>query len=73
MQIDSLLNMEQKERMGCFLKENSDVFACSVVEMLSISPSMICDSLNVNLLVRPVKQKKRKFVLDRIEMVKQET
>ena len=59
--------------MKQFLKENSDVFAWSTAEMPSISPSVICHSLNVNLVVQPVKQKMRKFALERVTTIRQET
>ena len=41
--------------------------------MPSISPSVICHSLNVNLVVQPVKQKMRKFALERVTTIRQET
>ena len=41
--------------------------------MPGISPFMISHSLNVNPMARPVKQKKRKFAIDRVKAVKQET
>ena len=53
--ISSLLNTEQNERMGHFLKENSNVFAWSVVEMPSISLFVICYPLNINLMIKPIK------------------
>ena len=53
--------------------KNSDVFAWSAVEMPGIPPSVIFHSLNVNLLVRPVKQKKRKLGPERLIAVRQET
>ena len=41
--------------------------------MPGIPPSVISHSLNINPLVRPVKQKKRKFGLKRLIAVRQET
>ena len=59
--------------MTLFLRENSDVFAWSVAEMPGIPPSVIFHSLNVNPLVRPIKQKKRKLGPERLIVVRQET
>lgn len=46
------------------------MFAWLMVEMPSISYSVICHFLNVNHLVRLIKQKKRKFTSNRVEVVK---
>ena len=62
-QIGSLLNMDQKREMKRFLKDNFDVFTWSAVEMVDIFPSIINNSLNVNLIARPIKQKKEKVCL----------
>ena len=58
--------------MTLFLRVNSDVFAWSAAEMLGILPSVISHSLSVNLLVQPIKQKKRKLGPERLIAVKQE-
>ena len=60
-------------QMTLLLRENSDVFAWSTVEMPGIPPSVISHSLNVNLLVRPIKQKKKKLGFERLIAVRQET
>ena len=41
--------------------------------MSSISPIVICHFLNVNPTVHPIKQKKKKFALERINVIKIET
>ena len=60
-QIGTRLSHDQKDEMTQLLKENSDVFTWSAAEMSGISPFVISHSLNINPLIRPVKQKKRKL------------
>ena len=55
-----LLNEDQKREMERFLINNSDIFAWSVAKMSGISPTVICHSLNVNLIVQPVKLLKQR-------------
>ena len=59
--------------MTRFLRKNLDVFAWSTVEMPNIFPFVISHSLNINPLVRPVKQKKGKLGPERLTVVRQET
>ena len=59
--------------MHDFFRENLDVFAWSAAEMSSIPSSIISHSLNINPVVRPIKQKKRKLGLERLIAVRQET
>ena len=68
--IGTLLNEDQMREMGQFLRNNSNIFTWSAAEMPSISPIVIRHSLNVNLAVWPIKQKKRKFALERIKAIK---
>ena len=58
--------------MTLFFRANFDVFAWSTAEMPGILPSVISHSLSVNLLVQPIKQKKRKLGPERLIAVKQE-
>ena len=69
-QIGTFLNRDQKKKIEQFFKENSVIFAWSTVEMLGIPPSVICHSLNVNPVIRLVKQKKRKLGPKRITTVR---
>ena len=71
--IGSRLNIDQRMEMMLLLRESSDVFAWSTAEMPGIPPSVISYSLSVNLLARPVKQKKRKLGLERLTAVRQKT
>ena len=72
-QIRTLLNHDQKGKMVRFLRENSYIFAWSAAKMPGIPPSIISHSLNVNPMVRPAKQKKRKLDLERLIAIRQET
>ena len=67
------MNMHQKVEMEHFLRDNFNVFTWSIVEIPSISPFFINHSLNVHMMARTNKQKKRKFAPDRVEDVKQGT
>ena len=58
--------------MKNFLMKNSVVFAWSTVDMPGISPMVIMHVLNVSPEERPVRQKKRKSSLDRIQAIKEE-
>ena len=51
---------------------NSDVFAWSTIDMLGISPSIICHSLNVSPNARPMRQKKKRFAPNRIIAINEE-
>ena len=66
--------MDQGSQKGMkkLLIEDSDVFAWSEADMLSISPMVITHTLNVNPEARPIKQKKRKSVSNRIQAAKEE-
>ena len=63
---------DYQEDMKNFLLENSDVFAWSTADMLGISPIVITHTLNVSPEARPIRQKKKKFVSDRIRAIKKE-
>ena len=72
-QIGTCLGHDRKGEMTWFLRENSDVFAWSTAKIPGIFPSVISHSLNINPLVRSVKQKKRKLGPKRLTAVRQET
>ena len=55
-----------------FLKDNKDVFAWSHVDMPGIDPSIISHKLNVNPCLRPIKQKRRVFALERNNAIMEE-
>ncbi|KAA3461125.1 Transposon Ty3-G Gag-Pol polyprotein [Gossypium australe] len=51
---------------------NSDVFSWSAIDMLGVNPQVIIHKLNVLLGEKSIKQKKRRFVLKVVEVVRQE-
>ncbi|XP_059441743.1 uncharacterized protein LOC132174049 [Corylus avellana] len=61
----ALLTIEAKEVLIRFLQENLEVFAWSPKDMPGIDPKDIVHHLNINLEIKPVKQKRRKFALER--------
>lgn len=55
-----------------FLKAKKDIFAWSHEDMLGINPSSILHKLNVDLPLRPIKQKMRVFALKRNDTIMEE-
>ncbi|KAL0451466.1 UNVERIFIED_CONTAM: hypothetical protein Slati_1124700 [Sesamum latifolium] len=55
-----------------FLKENVDMFAWSLSDFKGIDPEIIVHRLNVDPMVRPVKQKKRSFGAERNRIIEEE-
>ncbi|RDY11650.1 hypothetical protein CR513_03640, partial [Mucuna pruriens] len=55
-----MISKEDESHLICFLAKNSDVFAWTLDDMLSIDPSFMCHRLWVTPGVRLVTQKKRK-------------
>ncbi|XP_010666380.1 uncharacterized protein LOC104883537 [Beta vulgaris subsp. vulgaris] len=54
------------------LRENANVFAFSADEMPGIDPAVMVHRLNFNMTVRPVKQKKRAFSIEKNKAIKEE-
>jgi hypothetical protein len=67
LQIRTCLTSEIREGLIDFLRGNLKVFAWSHEDMPGISPEEIVHVLNVDLDMKPIKQKKRKFTLKRVE------
>ncbi|XP_059634040.1 uncharacterized protein LOC132276573 [Cornus florida] len=63
---------EEKHELVDFLSQNADVFAWSHLDMPGIDPSVSCHSLNVNPNAKPVKQKHRRFALERNRIIAEE-
>jgi hypothetical protein len=61
-----------KESLVQFLNNNKDVFAWSHEDMPGINPSIISHKLNVDPSLRPVKQKRRVFALERNNAIMEE-
>lgn len=55
-------------QMQELLYQDRDIFAQLVWDMSGIPPSIITYNLNVDSRAKPVRQKKSKFVADRIDM-----
>ena len=70
--IGASLPPRMKESLIQFLKSNKDVLAWSHEDMPGINPSIICHKLNVNPSLRPVKQKRRVFALERNNAIMEE-
>ncbi|KAL0290760.1 UNVERIFIED_CONTAM: hypothetical protein Scaly_2659900 [Sesamum calycinum] len=65
--IGTLLDPQLEKTLIAFLQENINVFAWDVADMCGIDPKIMVHRLNVNLKMRPVKQKKRAFGNERIK------
>ncbi|XP_071933039.1 uncharacterized protein [Coffea arabica] len=70
--IGALLPPEEKEGLKALLREYSQVFAWSVDDMLGIPTDLAIHHLDVDSRFKPVKQKKRRFALERNEVIKKE-
>ena len=55
-----------------FIRRNMEVFAWSHEDMSGISPEEIVHVFNVDPDIKPVKHKRRKFVLERVEAIAEE-
>lgn len=62
--------MELKTCLVKCLTQNRDVFASVVEELAEISPEIMEHHLNVNQGVKPMKQKRRHFGLDKNKVIK---
>ena len=72
LQIGTCLTPETRKGLVDFLWKNMEVFAWSHADMLGINPKDIIHVLNVDLAMKLVKQKKRKFAPKRIEAIAEE-
>ena len=70
--IGANLHPKMKESLVQFLKNNKDVFAWTHEDMPGVDPSIISHKLNVNPSLRPVKQKRRVFALERNNAIMEE-
>ena len=66
------LNVEIREALVGFLRENQDVFAWSHSDMTGIDPNIICHALNVDPSFAPVQQKQQTFDQTRKKALKVE-
>ena len=69
LQIRTCLTQEIREGLVDFLHRNMELFAWSHEDMLGISPKEIVHVLNVDLDMKLVRQKRRKFTPKRVEAI----
>ena len=72
MLIGTLLTKKEKDDMMTFLRKNKDVFAWSHRDIPGVDPEMAMHNLNIDLKYPPVRQKKRRFALERNKIVSDE-
>ncbi|KAK4394061.1 Transposon Ty3-G Gag-Pol polyprotein [Sesamum angolense] len=70
--IGTTMRPSTEEHLIQFLKKNKEVFAWTMTDLHGISPDVITHKLNVNLSVKPKKQKKRMFGAERSQAIKEE-
>ena len=70
--VGTLLSKEKKDELVAFLRKNKDVFAWSHKYILGIDPLMAKHKLNIDLRYPPMRQKKRRFTLERNKIVRDE-
>ncbi|KAI3448541.1 hypothetical protein Pfo_005206 [Paulownia fortunei] len=63
---------EVEKHLSTFLRHNVDVFAWSMEELVGIPPELALHQLNVNPIMKPIKQKKRTFGPERSQHIKEE-
>ena len=70
--INSFLNNEERAQLRLALLRNIDVFAWRHSDMVGISPTVASHKLNVLPIANPVRQRVRRFHLDRNQVIKTE-
>ena len=63
---------EQKQELIDFLKQNLDVFAWTHEDMVGVDVAELVHRLNVRTNAQPVKQKQRRFALERNKIINDE-
>ncbi|KAI3465839.1 hypothetical protein Pfo_022502 [Paulownia fortunei] len=66
------LALEVEKHLSTFLRHNVDVFTWSMEELVGIPPELALHQLNVNPIMKPIKQKKRTFGPGRSQHIKEE-
>jgi hypothetical protein len=64
------MSLEEVVELLAFLDKNNDIFPWSASDLTSVSQDIIKDKLQVNLVVRPRKQKLRKMSEEKLAVVK---
>ncbi|KAI3461712.1 hypothetical protein Pfo_018375 [Paulownia fortunei] len=70
--IGTELDPEVEEHLLTFLKHNIDVFSWSMEKLVGIPPELAHHQLNVNPNMKPIKQKKKTFGLERSQHIKED-
>ena len=70
--VSILLSNEEKEQLRRVLLGNADVFAWSHSDMAEINPKLASHKLNIITTVKLVRQKIRRFHLDRHQIIQTE-
>ena len=67
--VNTPLSSEKKEQLQHVLLGNADVFAWSHSDMARIDPTLASHKLNIITSVKPVRQKIKRFHLDRHQII----
>ena len=70
--ISSKLAEDLRSLLTHFLRQNKDVFAWKQADMGGIDPAIITHRLNISSSFKPVKQKRRSFVLERQKSINED-
>jgi hypothetical protein len=65
LKVGTCLTTEVRDGLITFLQQNMEVFVWTYKDMPRINPEDILHYLNVDLTIKPVKQKRRKFAPER--------
>jgi len=68
-----LLSQEEQDEVAEVISRHLDAFTWSVSDMLGIDPDFLCHHLSMNAMVRPVRQRRRKFNEERRLVIREET
>jgi len=67
------LGQAAQDQIAEVIARHLDAFAWSASDMLGIDPDFLCHRLTMDLQVRPVRQRRRKFNEERRQVIKEET
>ena len=68
-----LLSQEEQDQVVAVISRHLDAFAWSASDMPDIDPDFLCHHLTMDPKVRPVRQRRRKFIEERCLVVQEET
>ena len=67
------LELDIKKDISKVLTQHSDSFASKATKIVGVDSRIMSHSLNINLRMKPVIQKKRKFAYERQKLIVEET